>query len=293
MYLWHKVINILPNSANNSKKRCIFAANMTLDILICTIDEGILRVPEVLMSPRGDVRYVVSMQWTNPRAGRKDEEVEESLLEQVPAVLKEREDVALTFLEGKGLSRNRNHALEKVTGDVVLIADDDCRYTKELIGNIFAAYNGHPEADVIHFQALDTEGKPLHPYPVPYVSSVEMTFRREVATRFDERFGLGSEFFCAGEEDVWMKDAQEAGYHILYVDKPIVMTPKETTGKNFLKNKQMQVTKGAVFKHVYGTGGAAWRTLKEAGWWLVHKGANPLPILYNMVRGMQLLAPRS
>jgi hypothetical protein len=107
MYLWHKVINILPNSANNSKKRCIFAANMTLDILICTIDEGILRVPEVLMSPRGDVRYVVSMQWTSPRAGRKDEEVEESLLEQVPEVLREREDVTLTFLEGKGLSREK------------------------------------------------------------------------------------------------------------------------------------------------------------------------------------------
>lgn len=259
---------------------------MTLDILICTIDEGIERVPEVLMSPRGDVRYVVSMQWTSPRAGRKDEEVEESLLEQVPEVLREREDVTLTFLEGKGLSRNRNHALEMATGDVVLMADDDNRYTKELIENILTAYREHPEADVIHFQALDLEGKLLHPYPAPFVSSVEMTFKREVKTRFDERFGLGSEKFCAGEEDVWMKDARDAGYKILYMPKPIVMTPRATTGTLFLGNKCMQMSKGATFKYVFGTANAVWRTLKEAGWWMVHRGANPVPILWNMLKGI-------
>lgn len=275
MFLCHKVINILPISVKNSKKRCIFATNMTLDILICTIDEGIERVPEVLMSPRSDVRYVVSMQWTR-----------EAMRERVPKVLREREDVTVTFLEGKGLSRNRNHALEMATGDVVLMADDDNRYNEGLINNIFEAYEENRGADVIFFQALDLEGKPLHRYPADYVCSVEMTFRREVKVRFDERFGLGSGRFCAGEEEVWRKDARDAGYHILQVDKPIVMTPKETTGRNFLGNKDLQKTKGATFRYVYGTGNAVWRSVKEAGWWMVHRGANPVPILWNMLQGL-------
>ncbi|MBO4674018.1 MAG: glycosyltransferase [Bacteroidaceae bacterium] len=248
---------------------------MKLSILICTIDEGIIRVPDVLMSPRDDVNYVVSMQFTK-----------EAMKELVPVILKEREDVTLTFLEGKGLSRNRNNALSHATGDVLLIADDDNRYTDELIGHIFEAYEAHPEADVIHFQALDLEGNPLHPYPAPYVSSVELTFKRSVTTRFDERFGLGSEHLCAGEEEVWMKDASDAGYQIRYVNQPIVMTPKGTTGTQFAGNPQLQMSKGATFKHVYGTANALWRTLKEAGWWMVHRKENPFPILYNMLKGM-------
>lgn len=265
---------------------------MTLDILICTIDEGIEKVPDVLMSPRDDVRYVVSMQWTGTRAESDscaDDEVErmeERLLERVPKVLKEREDVTLTFLKGRGLSRNRNHALAHATADVVLIADDDNRYTAELIGNVFDAYEQHPEVDVIHFQALGLDGKPLHAYPASYVSSVEITFRRRVLTRFDERFGLGSERLCAGEEEVWMKDARDAGYRVLYVPKPVVMTLRETTGTQFLENSRLQLTKGATFRYVYGTADAVWRSVKEAGWYLVHKGANPFPILYNMLKGI-------
>ena len=250
---------------------------MTLDILICTIDEGIERVPEVLMPPMGGVRYVVSMQWTRPE-----------MRERVPQVLREREDVTLTLLAGEGLSRNRNNAIEHATGDVLLIADDDNRYTPELTGNIFRAYEEHPEADVIHFQTLNMEGKPLHPYPADFVSSVEMTFRREVKVRFDERFGLGSELLCAGEEQVWMKAAKDEGYQVLYVPSPIVMTPSGTTGEQFLGNRKLQMSKGATFRQVYGTGNALWRTMKEARWWMMHRGANPLPIIRNMVKGIFL-----
>ena len=251
------------------------AIMMKLDILICTIDEGIERVPDVLMPPRADIGYVVSMQWTR-----------EEMKERVPEVLREREDVVLTFLEGRGLCRNRNHALEMATGDVVLMADDDNRYTADLIGNVFEAYEAYPDADVIHFQALDLDCNCLHAYPADYVSSVEITFRRDVKVRFDERFGLGSEKLCSGEEEVWMKDVRDAGYCVRYVPEPIVMTPAGTTGAFFVGNAKLQMSKGATFRYVYGTPNALWRTLKEAGWWMVHRGANPFPILYNMLKGM-------
>ncbi|MBR1766936.1 MAG: hypothetical protein IJ745_07895, partial [Bacteroidales bacterium] len=106
-----------------------------------------------------------------------------------------------------------------------------------------------------------------HPYPADYVCSVEMTFRRTVKVRFNERFGLGSLTLCAGEEEVWMKDARETGCRIIYVAIPMVRTPAVTTGENFLENKKLQMTKWATFRYVYGTSNAMWRTVKEAGWW--------------------------
>ena len=250
---------------------------MILSILICTIDAGIEKVPSVLMSPTSEVNYVVSLQYT-----------EERFLEMVPQELREREDVTVTTLEGRGLSRNRNNAIMHATGDVCLIADDDNRYKKEWVETILNAYKEHPEADIITFQAQNMDGKPLHPYPTDFVSSVEMTFKRNIGIAFDERFGLGSKHLCAGEEQVFMKDARKAGKRIMYVAQCIVQTPANTTGTNFLHNKKMQITKGATFRYVYGTADALWRSVKEAGWYLVHKGANPLPIFYYMCKGIAL-----
>ena len=260
---------------------------MTLDILICTIDEGILRVPEVLMPPRDDVRYVVSMQYTS-----------EGMKKRVPQVLRERGDVVLTFLEGRGLSRNRNHAFEHSTGDIRLIADDDNRYTDEGIDHIFEAYKEHPETDIICFAAESYEGQPMKVYPTKtmeyweafrqgyFPTSMEMTMRKGVDVKFDERFGLGAERLCAGEEDVWMKDATDKGYRTLFVPQVVVRSRYETTGSHLVGNSRLQMSKGATFRHLFGVPEALWRTLKEAVWWMVHRGANPFPILWNMLKGI-------
>ena len=73
-----------------------------IEVLICTVDEGIRRVPDVL-SPtvRGDVRYLVSFQYTDKK-----------WLEAVPEMLKRRADVKIVALAGRGLSVNRNHAFD-------------------------------------------------------------------------------------------------------------------------------------------------------------------------------------
>ena len=83
-----------------------------IEVLICTVDEGIRRVPDVL-SPtvRGDVRYLVSFQYTDKK-----------WLEAVPEMLKRRADVKIVALAGRGLSVNRNHAFDNSSGDIVLVA---------------------------------------------------------------------------------------------------------------------------------------------------------------------------
>lgn len=256
--------------------------DLTLDILICTIDDGIMKVPQMLLPERDDVRYTVSVQQTNPESPVT-----------VPDLLKTRQDVTLAYMEGAGLSRNRNNSLHSAIGDICLIADDDNRYTSEHLDTILKAWHNNPDADIITFQAEDYDGYPLHPYPAPYICSVEITFRRssilDSGISFDERFGLGSELLCAGEEDVFLADARRKGLTIRYIPQVIVRTNRTTTSSGFENNKKLQLTKGATFRYVYGTGSAVWRSFKEAGWYLIHKRANPFPILFNMIKGIWIL----
>lgn len=262
---------------------------MTIDILICTIDEGIGGIGDVLMPPVPSVHYVISVQYTTGRAP------------EIPTVLAERPDVTVTMLEGRGLSRNRNNALAHATGDILVIADDDCRYTPQQIDRVRRAYAERPQAGAICFEAESYDGHPLKNYPsvaLPYdeaqrqgyyPTSMEMTFRRSVFAdanvRFNEHFGLGTSL-PAGEEEVLLVDLQRAGVSVWFVPEVITSTDPVTTGDRFLADARLQMTKGAVFRHCYGVPSALWRTLKEGAFHFVYHHANPLSIWLNMLRGI-------
>ena len=255
---------------------------VTLDILICTTSDRLSGITDMLLPVRPGVNYKVSIQHN----------CSVSLIN-IPAPLAYREDITLGYVQGYGLSRNRNNALRMATADICLIADDDNRYLAGHIDTLLKAWNNNPDADILTFQAQDYTGRPLHPYPAPYVCSVEITFRRssilEKGLRFDERFGIGSPLLCAGEEDVFMADARRAGLTIRYIPEVIVKTDSATSGTGLIGNKKLQITKGATFRYVYGTMSAIWRSFKEAGWYLLHKRANPFPILHNMLKGIWIL----
>lgn len=252
---------------------------LTLDILVCTYADGISDIPGMLLAQRSDVRYIISMQSTAT-----------NWKGLVPKELLDRKDVTLGFVEGIGLSKNRNNAIAMSGGDILLIADDDNTYTDEYLDTIIQAWNANPDADILTFMAETHDGRPLHEYPSPYVCSVEMTMRRESIIRsglkFDERFGLGSPELCAGEEDVFVTDARRHGLTVRFIPKVIVRTEEPATTRQFVGNSRLQMTKGATFRYVYGTAGAVWRSIKEAGWYMVHRKANPFPIFVNMLKGV-------
>lgn len=271
----------------------MYQKGQKLDILICTIDAGITRVPKVLLEPLDTVRYVVSMQYTDER-----------FLLNVPEVLKTRPDVELCYLEGRGLSRNRNHAFHKAQADILLIADDDEQLTKEGIENIITTYEQQPKLDIGLFQMTDEQGHFFKKYPSQqtsykeavkqgyYVASWEMTMRRSVVEkglRFNEHFGLGSEFLSSGEEDVFLKDALDEGLQIACLPFVIGQTDPHTTGEQFLSSPKVQRSKGATFAYCYGTTNALYRCTKEALHYLVYHKANPFPLLLNQWEGIRFL----
>ena len=260
---------------------------LTIDILISTINQRIHHVPQLLMSPLSGVRYIVSHQTDGNYPA--------------PQILHDRQDVEIFTMNGRGLSRNRNNAIAHATADIIVIADDDNRYTHQHVLNITQAYTAHPEADIICFCATDYNDNPLKRYPqgtLPYTkalkqgyypSSIELTMRRtsvQGKIAFNTAFGLGAPQLCAGEEDVFMTDAMRMGLTCLFVNSPIVSTSPITTGSTLLTNPQLQITKGATFRYCYGLMPALWRAVKEAAYHALRHHANPFTIFHNMLKGI-------
>ncbi len=256
----------------------------TLEVLICTLDDGITAAAQVPLPPQTDVCYLIS--WQQSR----------DALPSLPAALQQRDDVRVVTLKGRGLSANRNNALRQARGDLLLLADDDTRYRPEGLAAVLRAFAAHPEADILTFQAVGPDGRPIRPYPATsydyghhprgsYVCSWEIACRRRAALPpFDERFGLGTTAMTCGEEEVFLHTAYRRGLHIRYLPQVVAMTPDGGTGLTFLTAPGVQRAKGGVLCVIYGVPGALLRCLKCA--LTLPRGTARLRLLREMLRGL-------
>lgn len=232
---------------------------MTLDVLICSFNKGIVKVEDVLLPPRDNVRYLVSYQYTDER-----------YLEMIPVSLTCRKDVTIYKYKGQGLSANRNQALTHAHGDIVIYADDDAHLFPDTFDNIIATFEQHPNVDVALFRASSYTGRSLKNYPneqhevvtVPsdyHVSTIEIAFRRDKVQgviRFDERFGLGTKFLTCGEEDIWIHDALRHKLKIQYFPITIVETSAMMKHTMIYVDAGVQRSYGAYLYYIHGS--SAW-----------------------------------
>lgn len=232
---------------------------MTLDILICSLNKGVVRLGEVLMPPREGVNYIVSYQYTDER-----------YLELVPEAVTKRPDVSFYKYSGQGLSANRNLAMEKATADLVMYADDDTRFAPDAVDRVLEVFASHPDLDVAFFCASTYTGKPLKDYPeeeqvltgMPksyVISAIEMVCRRTTVQRtirFDERFGLGTKFLTCGEEEIWMEDARRRGLKMMFFPIKTVETSTLLKKNLIYVDAGVQRSFGALTYYKQGT--SAW-----------------------------------
>ena len=205
---------------------------------------GIDKIANILLPFREDVRYIVSHQFQ-----------EEKFL-RIPKELL-REDVVVSQIPGKGLTKSRNNAIRTATGDICVIADDDVRYTNDYFDTIIDVYEVNA-VDVACFKIKTTDGQPEYKkYPDRIVdvtslqsyspSSIEITFRlKPVIERglcFDERFGLGS-WLNGGGENLFVYDAINSGLKVKFFPVYIVQHPFESTIRAFSKYADRRIIVG-------------------------------------------------
>lgn len=222
---------------------------MTLQLLISTLDGGINSVADLLLPTREGVSYLVSWQHTLGAAPV-----------EVPRELR-RPDVALLEMNGTGLSRNRNNTLRHATGDILLIADDDCRYRAEWLDAVVATFERHPTLALATFQmtsALAPKSYPDHEFSHSgrrprgyYVTSFEIALRRSAVqgvVSFDERFGLGAPMLLGGEEELFVEAACAAGLDCRYFPTVVVRHDHATTRASRATVPGLLMARGAYLK---------------------------------------------
>lgn len=258
-----------------------------ISLLICTINDRISAVPQVLLSPHRDICYVVSMQYTD-----------DLFLDQIPEELLQRDDVRVYPYFGAGLSANRNHALRHCTTELAIIADDDAHYTLDDLEAVMHLAEDHPEVGVYCLQVSHTDGKPHRNYPAysfdyahqprgNYFVSCELVLRTDaLLPTFDIRFGLGAPFLGCGEEEVFLYQAYRLGVKVHYFPLHLCTIPESpTTGSQFLTNKKVRHAKGAVLYVMHGLIGGLLRITLTA--LRTRKTESRCSLWWDMFLGMQ------
>ena len=181
----------------------------------------------MLPPPKDGVKYVVSWQ-----------EHENASL---PDSIRNREDVEVYRYEEKGLSNNRNNAIEHCRGDVVLISDDDLVYHPDFACRILNTFKNNPDLDlgVFKINFLRPKSYPVKKcklrLPLPknyYCSSVEIAFRREKVSRlkFWNKIGLGNTELVCGEDELFLIAALKHNYNCFFINEEIASHLTESTG---------------------------------------------------------------
>lgn len=264
---------------------------MTLDVLICSFNKGIVKLDDILMPQRDDVHYVISYQYTDER-----------YLDLMPQSILNRSDVSIYKYKGQGLASNRNQALSHAHRDIVMFADDDTRLTSKTFDNVLKIFAEHTDVDVALFQASSYTGRPLKDYPseeqditeVPtqyHVSTIEMAFRRDRVQgviRFDERFGLGTKFLTCGEEDIWIYDALRHNLHLHYFPVQIVETSTMLKQSMIYVDAGVQRSHGAYNYYVHGAN--AWLRCFAFACRSTYRGyCHFFPMLRHLYEGIQYI----
>ncbi len=223
---------------------------LTLDVAIATWKaDGINRVVAMNLPRCNGVRYVVSWQAAQGL--------------DVPAALLNRDDVSVYTTDVKGLSNNRNNAVEHCTADIVLHGDDDLTYTAEQLQAVRNAFEQWPDVEVATFRY---EGEHTKCYPAVVadlavmpknysVTMFEIAVRRNSAAgmlRCHPAFGPGSPFTASGEDEILLLTARRRGLNCKFFPITITTHHGPTTGSRRITNDRVLHGMGAVIRLTYG-----------------------------------------
>lgn len=166
----------------------------------------------------------------------------------------------LNFAE-RGVGLNRNNALMRADGDIVLFADDDMVYEDNYVETVSAAFARHPEADVIVFnlhnagdrKAITEDTKVNRLNYLRYGTArvaVRLCAVKQNGIYFNQCFGGGTEH-CHGEDNLFLTACLDKGLKIVAVPEYIatLLDERESTWNTGYDEKYLH-DQGSLYKAI-------------------------------------------
>ena len=220
-----------------------------LEILVTTHGaDGLRRVGEMRLPEVPGVRYLVSCQ-------SKPVPIPESLGSRAA-------DIDPRFIDGTGLSANRNALLDRATAPLVMFADNDLTLKAEWIEAMIKTMDENPGLDGACFQPQDKlRPYPAEPYmlkahasPYHYAPIYELVFRREAlmatGVRFSLRVGINAPYLHSGEDDLFLYKILCKGLRVKYFPIATYNHPHLSTGFRHQRPGVLR-SRGAVLQTMY------------------------------------------
>lgn len=130
--------------------------------------------------------------------------------------------VRLVSTDTRGLSKNRNIAIENIDNDtdIIVFADDDLKFYDNYEQTIISAFNKMPEAQAVKFNVNCISERKISMKPTVkfhranrkevtswgvWGLAVKVSVIKENLIKFNERFGTGTENYC-GEDTIFLQD---------------------------------------------------------------------------------------
>ena len=178
-----------------------------------------------------------------------------------------RPDIRMIGLDGYGVARSRNAAIEQASGALLLFSDDDVTLIPEVFSLFFETFATHPEIALVMGQAINPDGalhkryaaraQGLSLFNSAKAATYEMMIRldpvRRHRVKFDEAFGAGTNNFI-GDEYIFISDLLRAGLKARFIPVTIACHPPDSSGLRWSDPEAMQARR-ALFDRVFGHAG--------------------------------------
>lgn len=185
-----------------------------------------------------------------------------------------RPDILLTALQGTGVARSRNAALQ-INTDLLLFADDDLVLLTQNYPDLIRAFADAPQMDILCARLLTPEGQPRKAYghagaqsrwTIAKFGTPEIALRpariRAAGLRFDEGFGAGARI-PLGDEPIFLADCLRAGLTVHH--RPIDLAIHAADSSGTVYSPDSFAHRKAVLNRAFGAAapvaraGFAWR----------------------------------
>ena len=168
----------------------------------------------------------------------------------------------------RGVGLNRNNALMRARGDLILFADDDIIYDDDYAHKVLKAFEEHPKEDILAFNVMAEKSRRTYEntrtrrvrwynygrYPT-YALCCRLESIRRANVWFSLLFGGGAKY-SNGEDSLFLHDCLKKGLRILAV--PVTIGHEKTRENGEAStwftgyNEKFFYDRGALYHYLYG-----------------------------------------